>query len=88
MVSRFMLHGLRLPTAGVVPTAAALFTQPSGQGFAYSVPEAGLFAMTGQQIGLPNPLPGDWAITLSSGTAWMTLRRRHPDGLQGRRLSA
>ncbi|TMJ14504.1 MAG: hypothetical protein E6G94_09565, partial [Alphaproteobacteria bacterium] len=73
MVSRFMLHGLRLPTAGVTPTAAALFTQPSGSGYAYTVPEAGLFALTGQQIGLPNPLPGDYAIGLASATPWLTL---------------
>ena len=59
-LARFLLHGLRLPspdeiTAATPPDRAALRLYP-------------LYTLTGAQVTPPSPLPGDYAITLSSVT--------------------
>ncbi len=59
-LARFLLHGLRLPSpdeimAATPPDRAALRLYP-------------LYTLTGAQVTPPSPLPGDYAITLSSVT--------------------
>lgn len=63
MVSRFMLHGLRLPTP---PHAGTL----AGDALS-SVDTAALYGLVGQQFALPASLPSDFDFTLgdASGTA-------------------
>lgn len=58
MLSRFLLHGLRLPTDSLDPSSVEL------------PPEAGLYTLTGQQVPLPADLDG-FSIRLQSKTSWL-----------------
>lgn len=75
MLSRFMLHGLRLQAAGkVTPTAPALFVTGKPGSYAYTVDEAGLYVLTGQQFALPTPFLPSYQVTLSQAArTWLTL---------------
>ncbi len=74
MLSRFMLHGLRLQTGPVTPTAPALFVGGAPGAYGYTVPEAGLYVLTGQQFALPAPFPANYQVSLSqSAKTWLTL---------------
>jgi LysM repeat protein len=72
MVSRYYMHGLRLPTAKITPLKEGMWV--SNDGGTLSLPEfAGLYALTGQQVGI-EALPTD-PLTLSlaeaSAVSWM-----------------
>lgn len=73
MLSRYLLSGLRLPTEGIAPTAPSMWTHANPDGSLCLPPEAGLFALTGQQL----PLPADWSAfsaTFVSGGDWLRFR--------------
>lgn len=52
MVSRYYLHGLRLPTDGITPHHPGMWVRTDGE-TRILPPKAGLFALTGQQFPLP-----------------------------------
>jgi LysM repeat protein len=52
MTSRYYLHGLRLPTAGLTANARGLFVDGKPGEYTYP-PELGLFGLTGQAFPLP-----------------------------------
>lgn len=58
MLSRFLLHGLRLPTDSLDSSSVEL------------PPEAGLYTLTGQQVPLPADLDG-FSIRLQSKASWL-----------------
>jgi hypothetical protein len=79
MASRYYFHGLRLPTEEITANALGMWVRELGEsgkpGHAYELPlEAGLFALTGQQVPLPVlEADKDFTITLSreGGTKWL-----------------
>ena len=80
MVSRYHLHGMRLPTSGITPKQQGLWVRVAeGSGEADKLvlpPEAGLFALTGQAFALPDiQAPDAFSFTLdgSGGPPWITL---------------
>jgi len=86
MASRYYLHGLRLPTEGISPLADGMWVRDGAL-----PPEAGLFALTGQQI----PVPCGQAVALSftGGPNWMELPKDYtltigPGSGEARRLEA
>jgi hypothetical protein len=53
MAGRYSLHGTRLPTTGITQKASGIWV--TGQGPVFTLPPmAGLYALTGQQIPLPD----------------------------------
>jgi LysM repeat protein len=64
-LARFLLHGLRLPSPDEVPpdevppASAALASQRLYP----------MYTLTGQQVTPPDPLPGDYGLTLAANTA-------------------
>jgi len=64
-LARFLLHGLRLPSPDELPPAGA---DPAGADPA-SQRLYPLYTLTGQQITPPDPLPGDYGLTLAANTA-------------------
>ncbi len=77
MVSRFHLHGLRLPTATTDPAQTliapnALGMWVTGSSGAYQLPPAaGLFALTGQQFPIPEIGSTPFVISLGAGPSWI-----------------
>jgi LysM repeat protein len=81
MMSRYYLHGLRLPTRGLNPKARGLFVTGGPGNYSYPA-EMGLFGLTGQAFPLPaisDPATGGDApifhYTLTRGDAegWLSL---------------
>jgi hypothetical protein len=58
MASRYAMYGTRLPTAGIVPNAPGLWVTKTSTGGWALPPMAGLYALTGQQAGIPALIPG------------------------------
>ena len=75
MISRYHLHGLRLPTPGITPNTAGMWVT-GGPGNYQLPPAAGLYALTGQQFPIP-PL-GSTAFAINvvrgGGPAWLTFK--------------
>lgn len=74
MVSRYYLHGLRLPTEKISPVKEGMWVtkNPAGE---LVLPEfAGLFALTGQQFGIPelNIDPLTITLTRPDSLTWLT----------------
>ena len=72
MVSRYQLHGLRLPTAGITPQTPGMWVHDT-DGQLSLPPEAGLHALTGQMFPVPVVQDEDYVTTLDrNGVSWMT----------------
>ena len=72
MASRFQLHGLRLPTAGITPNHPGMWVTVNAG--ALSLPDtAGLYALTGQQVPLPALGTDPFSLTIGNpaGTGWL-----------------
>lgn len=75
MVSRYYFSGLRLPTDGITPNARGMWVTDDG-GTLTLPPDAGLFALSGQQFPLPDiTAPDPFVINLDGFAAlgWMTV---------------
>jgi LysM repeat protein len=77
MVSRFHLHGLRLPTVTgspatplITPNTQGMWVTGSGSTLALP-PAAGLFALTGQQFPIPAITSTAFTATLAGGPSWI-----------------
>ncbi|MCP3140384.1 Ig-like domain-containing protein [Pyxidicoccus xibeiensis] len=73
MASRYNLHGLRLPTAGIQPKAMGMWVR-QGKNGPELPPQAGLYALTGQQFPLPvleADKPFNATFDDTSGPAWL-----------------
>lgn len=89
MVSRYYLHGLRLPTDGITPKTGGMWVQ-NGK----LPPEAGLFALTGQLLPAPVALTEPYTISFtceSGAPAWLDLPQSYdltitPSGIEARQL--
>ncbi|SDQ98193.1 LysM peptidoglycan-binding domain-containing protein [Pseudovibrio sp. Tun.PSC04-5.I4] len=73
MASRYYFHGMRLPTEGITPLADGMWVEKEPAGNLMLPENAGLFALSGQQIPIPTALDSDFSITLSKpqDTAWI-----------------
>ena len=95
MVARYGMHGTRLPTDGITPMARGMWVVPSGSTGLKLPAMAGLYALTGQQIGLPDltsskpfivdltpgAFPPGWYILTGTGSRLTyTLTPSTPDG--------
>ncbi len=73
MVARYHLHGLRIPTDGITPKQMGIWVKKGAAGLSLPA-EAGLFALTGQMIPLPD-ITGSAAFSLrltrTSGPDWI-----------------
>lgn len=68
MVSRYYFHGMRLPTDKITPLKRGMWV--TGEEAHLSLPpEAGLFALTGQQFPIPVPKDAPFTATLSHPAA-------------------
>lgn len=75
MLSRYYFHSLRLPTDGVTPEKAGMWVVDKDNAYAYTIPEAGFFALSGQQFPVPELKEGIGSFTLSFDAAdcpWLT----------------
>ena len=92
MVSRYYFHGMRLPTDKITPKEEGMWVTKDGQGNLHLPPAAGLFALTGQQIAIPQlskdvlslvverPKAGlDW-LTFENDVEELTLKITPPSG--------
>ncbi|HEX6371222.1 MAG TPA: hypothetical protein VF006_20045 [Longimicrobium sp.] len=72
-VSRFHLHGLRLPTTDITPNTVGMWVTQNGSTFSLPA-EAGLYALTGQQFPIPPLSTTALTITVgnASGPSWIT----------------
>ncbi|HVH82003.1 MAG TPA: hypothetical protein VM782_21570, partial [Stellaceae bacterium] len=75
MISRYHLHGLRLPTDGITPNTPGMWVTGSAPN--YQLPSAaGLYALTGQQF--PIPTLGSTAYTINigrdGGPSWLNFK--------------
>src|SRR3954469_21294679 len=79
MVSRFHLHGLRLPSSTTIDGTLTKLITPNAPGMwvtgsagAYTLPPAaGLFALTGQHFPIPAITNSPFTITLGGGPSWI-----------------
>jgi LysM repeat protein len=69
MVSRYYLHGLRLPTDKITPQKEGMWVSKDSSGQLSLPSSAGLFALTGQQIEIPMLNEKSFTITLSRSSA-------------------
>ncbi|GHB17224.1 hypothetical protein GCM10007094_00820 [Pseudovibrio japonicus] len=64
MASRYYFHGMRLPTDGITPLEQGMWTQKDEAGQLTLPKQAGLFALSGQQIPIPTPLTSSFTMQL------------------------
>ncbi|MBU9745274.1 hypothetical protein KTH81_15750 [Lachnospiraceae bacterium ASD3451] len=71
MASRYHMHGLRIPADGISPAAEGMWVKR--QGTKLCLPEeAGMYALTGQQIALLPDIRNEFKITFDCSTVpWM-----------------
>ncbi len=74
MVSRYYLHGLRLPTEKISPIKEGMWITKSPAGELVLPEFAGLFALTGQQFAIPELTTEPLTITLTrpDSLTWLT----------------
>jgi hypothetical protein len=65
MVSRYYLHGMRLPTDKITPLTQGMWVATGAGGELSLPPEAGLFALTGQQFPVPAVPEHDLVISVT-----------------------
>lgn len=73
MASRYYLHGLRLPTDKIVPNKEGMWVK-NNDGVLSLPPDAGLFALTGQQFCIPSLVanqPLNITLTRPSFLKWL-----------------
>ncbi|HET7015008.1 MAG TPA: hypothetical protein VFI65_13920 [Streptosporangiaceae bacterium] len=98
MVSRYGLHGTRLPTKDITPLAKGIWVKPKPGGGYLLPPKAGLYALTGQQVAVPaligqQPFQVD-LFRAASAPPWYQLTGRPADFVltaatqDGQRLTA
>ncbi|MFS8181258.1 LysM peptidoglycan-binding domain-containing protein [Pseudovibrio denitrificans] len=82
MTSRYYFHGMRLPTKdiaslkkGITPLTEGMWVQKDEAGELTLPEEAGLFALSGQQIPIPTPLTTSFSMLLGKpeDADWITL---------------
>lgn len=76
MVSRYHMHGLRIPTEGITPLAGGMWVkQEKGN---WMLPEtAGLYALTGQQFQVPADLKEELYIRFNAANVmWLGFENR------------
>lgn len=75
MASRYYFHGMRLPTDGITPLIEGIWVEKDEAGKLNLPNEAGLFALSGQQIAIPTPLTSSLSLLLSKpkDADWITL---------------
>lgn len=75
IVSRYHLHGLRLPTTDVTPNTLGMWVEQVGKQLTLP-PDAGLYALTGQQFPIPplSATPLALAIGLDGGPPWIAAK--------------
>jgi hypothetical protein len=74
LAARYSMHGLRLPTDGITPMAKGIWVEGESPNYALP-PKAGLYALTGQEIPLPQfePASGDFTMKFvrNGGPDWL-----------------
>ncbi|HJT59189.1 MAG TPA: LysM peptidoglycan-binding domain-containing protein [Ktedonobacteraceae bacterium] len=82
MTSRYYLHGLRLPTAGITPRYRGMWVREK-DGTLTLPPQAGLYALSGQQFPLPTiqGQPFVFYLLRSVNLAWLTFVGDNPTRL-------
>ncbi|KZL27791.1 LysM peptidoglycan-binding domain-containing protein [Pseudovibrio sp. WM33] len=75
MASRYYFHGMRLPTDGITPLVEGIWVEKDEAGKLSLPNEAGLFALSGQQLAIPTPLTSSLSLLLSKpkDADWITL---------------
>ncbi|EEA96798.1 LysM peptidoglycan-binding domain-containing protein [Pseudovibrio sp. JE062] len=75
MASRYYFHGMRLPTKDITPLTEGMWVQKDKVGKLTLPEEAGLFALSGQQIPIPTPLTTSFSMLLGKpkDADWITL---------------
>ncbi len=75
MASRYYFHGMRLPTKCITPLIDGIWVEKDEAGKLSLPAEAGLFALSGQQLAIPTPLTSSFSLLLSKpeDADWITL---------------